>query len=125
MPPAAVNNIPASIFIMENILIDRLGSIMKLIDQWLSEIIFERTLGSVGNCYSNATVLFVTLNIVGTKKYVVFIIFFYNSRCPDRFIGPFHISSVQYAWMFFPVHQIRRRKCIEENLLFIWSGISR
>ncbi len=71
MPPTAVDQIKRSIAVLENKLIDRLGAIVKLINQRLAQVVFEWSSGLAGASDANTTNLLIVLNIIRAEEEVI------------------------------------------------------
>ena len=106
MTPASVNDVILSVFIAKNKLVDRLCSIMKLIDLWFADMIFIRPLRLVCHCHTDTSALVIVLNIVGAEEKKIFLSLLNNGRRPHGTVRPANAMRIENAFVFFPVDEI-------------------
>ena len=117
MSPTTIIHIITPVIIVHK-LVDRLRSIHYLINQRLAQQIFVRSFRTIADCHANATNLSF-VNIVRSKKEIIFSIFANHRRSPHRFLSPFNGCSIQNRSMFGPVHKVFGRETIKESLFFV------
>lgn len=125
MTPSAVDHIPGTILVMEDGLVDGLGSVVKFVDEGMAQVIFIWTLGLVGDGNSDASDGGVVLYIVGSEEEIIFTILFGDGGGPHGASGPADGAGVEDMFVLLPVDEIGRGKGVEEHLLVVFGGIGR
>jgi len=82
MFPSSIIYIITTVFIFKDKLVDRLRSIIELVDKGFPEIIFKRAFGFISNGDSYTSVFVIILNIISAKEQEIFVILFDYGRSP-------------------------------------------
>ena len=99
--------------------IDRLRTVVKLVDQGLCEIVLERAFGTARSGDTDASQPLVILNIVGAEEQVIPAVLLYHRRRPQCALGPAHVVHIQNTRVLLPGHQVFRGKRIHEDLFAV------
>ena len=126
MLPAAVNQIPRSIGrVLKYRLVYRLGSIVEFIDEGMTQIIFVRAAGLVGDGNSYSAAGAVVLDVVRAEEKIILPVAFSDGGRPHGAMCPMNSGCIEDVGMFFPMDKVRGGKRVEKDLIIVTGAISR
>ncbi len=123
--PAAVDHVVLSIFVVEDGLVDGLGAVVELAYEGLAEVVPVGALGMTRYGYADAAFGRIVLDIIGGEEEIIAAVLFRDGGCPHGAFGPTDGVGVKDMRVLRPLNKVRRRECVQEDLLFIFVGKGR
>src|ERR1700722_5462415 len=120
--PTAVDHIILSVLIAEDGLVDGLGAVVELADEWFAQVIFIGALGVAGHGDADAAFGGIVLDIVCGEEEKVASVFFGDRGRPHGALSPADGVCIEDMGVFFPLDEVGGGEGVEENLFGVLVG---